>query len=162
MVNLKTEEIEMDVRYINPFLIAVQGLFDTMIDLPFSLGQPVIKKVSIPSHEVSSIIGLSGEASGCVVISLSKDIAFQLASALLDEDITEFNEDCTDAIGEIANMIAGNAKSEFPNDNITISVPSVILGQHKVVYPSGISIISIPCKASDGEIEIDVALKMNV
>jgi len=70
------------------------------------------------------------------------------------------NTDCTDAIGEIANMIAGNAKSEFPDDNITISVPSVIVGQHRVAYPSGITIISIPCQASDGEIVIDVALKM--
>ncbi len=153
----------MDVRYINPFLIAVQDVFDTMIDLPFKLGKPAIKNDNIASHEISGIIGLSGDVDGCVVISISKEVAYQLASTLLDEEITEINADCTDAIGEVANMIAGNAKSEFPNEeNVTISVPSVIIGQHRVAYPSGIRIISIPCKASDGEIVIDVALKMNV
>ena len=149
----------MDVRYINPFLVAIQNLFRTMIDIPFTLGKPTLKKTQVPPHEISGIIGLSGDVSGCVVISLSREIAFQMASALLDEPVTELDADCTDAIGEIANMIAGNAKTDFPAGNTSISVPSVVVGQHQVSYPSGIPIISIPCQANNGELVIDVALK---
>ena len=104
----------MDVKYINPFLIAIQNVFDTMIDVPFTLGKPTLKEDNIPTYEISGIIGLSGGVSGCVVISLSEKIALQLTSALLDEEITEVGDDCTDAIGEIANMVAGNAKNDFP------------------------------------------------
>jgi len=150
----------MDVRYINPFLVAIQNLFETMIDIPFTLGKPTLKRSQQPPYEISSIIGLSGDVSGCVVISLSREIALQMASALLGEPMEELDADCTDAIGEIANMIAGNAKTDFPEVGCNISVPSVVTGQHKVAYPSGIPIITIPCSTERGALVIDIALKV--
>jgi chemotaxis protein CheX len=56
-------------------------------------------------------------------------------------------------------MIAGNAKTNFPTNNNAISVPSVVVGKHKVSYPSGLPIITIPCKTEKGELIIEVALK---
>lgn len=150
----------MDVRYINPFLTAIRNIFNTMIDVPFTLGKPRLKKENVPDHEISGIIGLSGDVTGCVVISLSREIAFELVNALTGETFTEINADCTDAIGEIANMIAGNAKTDFPDGNNSISVPSVVVGCHRVSYPSGTAIISIPCQTEKGELVIDVALKV--
>ena len=149
----------MDVNYINPFITAVKKLFSTMIDVPFKLGKPSLKKGNVPEYEISSIIGLSGNVTGCVVINLSKEIALQLVSALIGDEVTELDDDCTDAIGEIANIIAGNAKTDFPTDKTTISVPSVVVGKHKVSYPSGLPIIAIPCITDKGELVIEVALK---
>lgn len=151
----------MDVQYINPFVTAVKNLFKTMIEVPFKLGKPSLKKGNVPSYEISSIIGLSGTVTGCVVINLSKEIALQLVSALIGDEVTEIDDDCTDAIGEIANMIAGNAKTDFPSEGTTISVPSVVVGKHKVSYPSGLPIIAIPCITDKGELVIEVALKKN-
>lgn len=151
----------MDVKYINPFLSAVKNVFDTMINIPFSLGKPNIRKDCVPLHEISAIIGLSGDVSGCVVLSLSEQVAFQLIEGLTGEATTELDADGTDAIGEIANMIAGNAKKDFPASNSSISVPSVVVGKHHVCYPSGIPIISIPCDTSCGRLAIDVAIKKN-
>jgi chemotaxis protein CheX len=149
----------IDPNYIKPFVVAVKKVFETMINVPFSLGKPTLKKGSEVPHEISSIIGLSGNVSGSVVISLSHEIAYQLASSLLGEEISELSEDCTDCIGEIANMIAGNAKTDFPTDNNSISVPSVVVGKHKVSYPSGLPVISIPCNTDKGEMMIEIALK---
>ncbi|NNF99865.1 MAG: chemotaxis protein CheX [Desulfobacteraceae bacterium] len=151
----------MDVKYINPFLMAIKNIFETMIDVPFQLGKPGIKKDRVPPHEISGIIGLSGGVSGCVVINLSREIALQLVSALIGEEVTELNDDCTDAIGEISNMIAGNAKTDFPGETTNISVPSVVVGKHEVSYPSGLPIITIPCKTDQGELVVEVALKEN-
>lgn len=149
----------MDPNYIKPFVLAVKRIFETMIMVPFSLGKPVLKKGSEVPHEISSIIGLSGNVSGCVVISLSRAVAFQLVSALIGEEVNDLDEVCTDAIGEIANMIAGNAKTDFPSNENSISVPSVVVGKHKVTYPSGIPIITIPCNTDKGEMIIEIALK---
>lgn len=150
----------MNVNYINPFLIAIQNVFKTMIDIPIRLGKPTLKKDHAAAFDISGIIGLSGDVTGSVVISLSEEIALQLASAMLQDEITNIEEDGTDAIGEIANMIAGSAKAKFPTDKTTLSVPNVIIGKHKVRYPSGIPIISIPCETDTGNIAIDIALKM--
>ncbi len=151
----------MDPRYIQPFVVAVKNVFDTMINVPFNLGKPSLKNGNEVPHEISGIIGLSGNVSGCVVISLSSRVAFELVSALLGEPVEQLNDDCTDAIGEIANMIAGNAKTDFPAEGTHISVPSVVFGKHKVTYPSGIPIISIPCRTEKGDLIIEVALKEN-
>jgi chemotaxis protein CheX len=40
----------MDAKYINPFLVAIKDIFDTMIDLPVTIGKPFIKKDKIPSY----------------------------------------------------------------------------------------------------------------
>jgi len=151
----------MKVEYINPFIVAARTLFDTMIDMPLELGKPFVKKDNVPEYEVSSMIGLSGSVSGCVTINISEDLALNLASELLGEEMTEIGADCTDAIGEIANMIAGNAKTDFPREGVTISVPTVVIGKHKVAFPSGIPIVSIPCDTGRGKLMIDVALKEN-
>ncbi len=149
----------MDPAYIKPFVLAVKRVFETMITVPFSLGKPTLKKGNEVPHEISSIIGLSGNVSGSVVISLTHEVAFQLVSHLIGEEVDEIDEVCTDAIGEIANMIAGNAKTDFPTEDNSISVPSVVVGKHKVSYPSGIPIITIPCSTDKGGIVIDIALK---
>jgi chemotaxis protein CheX len=149
----------MDAKYINPFLVAIKNVFKTMIDVPFTLGNPEIKKNRTPSFEISSIIGLSGNVSGCVVINLSTPVALQLVSALLGDEVTEIDEDTIDAIGEIANMIAGNAKTDFPGENNAISVPTVVTGKHEVSYPSGLPIIAIPCETEAGRLVVEVALK---
>lgn len=149
----------MDVGYINPFLSAVQNVFTTMIHLPFTLGKPTLDRCNTSPYEISSIIELSGEVIGCVVVSFPEVIALRLASILLDEEIKEVNGDCTDAIGEIANMIVGDAKKDFPKSNTSVSVPSVVIGEHKIAYPSGVPIISIPCETDDGRFAINIALK---
>lgn len=95
-----------------------------------------------------------------MVVSFPEAVALQMASALLQNELTEVDRDCTDAIGEIANMVAGDAKRRFPKGNTSISVPSIILGQHKVAFPKGIPIISIPCETKAGSFSIEVALKI--
>lgn len=152
----------MDPDYIKPFVMAAKKVFETMIDVPFNLGKPSLKTGSqVPPHEISSIIGLSGNVSGSVVISLSSEVAFLLVSALTGEEVSELDEDCIDAIGEMANMIAGNAKTYFPSDNNAISTPSVVVGKHKVSYPSGLPVITIACITTKGEMFIEIALKTN-
>jgi chemotaxis protein CheX len=150
----------MDVNYINPFLRAIQNVFETMIDVPFTLGKPTLKRDDIPSYEVSGVIGITGEVVGCVVVSFPESVALQLASALLQDKLTKVDQDCTDAIGEIANIVAGDAKKGFPKGNTSISVPSVIIGQHRIAFPKGVPIISIPCGTKAGNFSIDVALKI--
>ncbi len=150
----------MDVKYINPFLSAVKNVFETMIEVPYTLGKPTIKKDMTSTFEISGIIGISGEVTGCVVVSFPEKIALELASALLGEKLEKVNSDCTDAIGEIANMVAGDAKKDFPQTNTTISVPSVVLGLHRIAFPKGVPIISIPCQTGKGAFAIDVAIKM--
>lgn len=149
----------MKAAYINPFVDAVIRLFQTMMTLTVTIGEPALNTKTRPHHDVCGVIDVSGDIHGRVVVSMPEPLATVLASELLGDTIDRLDADCIDAVGEIANMIAGNAKTDFPGGASAISVPQVVIGREKVPYPDATPIISIPCDTVKGSLQIDVALK---
>lgn len=149
----------MNAAYINPFVNAVRHLFQTMMSMSVKIGQPALNTDAQPHHDVCGVIDVSGEVNGRVVVSMPEPLATTLASELLEDTIEKLDDDCIDAVGEIANMIAGNAKTDFPGGANAISVPQVVIGRENVTYPAATQVISIPCETDEGPLHIDVALK---
>ncbi len=149
----------MDVRFINPFIQSVKRVFETMVHVKMTVGKPYLKQ-NAEAADVSGIIGFSGDAAGAVVISFANDVACKAASSFAGIEIDENHPDFADAIGELANMVAGNAKKEFTDFNIKISLPSVVIGEKFVVSNSKTTPrIVIPCKCELGEVYVEVAME---
>ena len=104
----------MKAAYINPFVNAVIDLFQTMMTLSVKVSEPALNTEAKPKFDVCGVIEVSGEVNGRVVVSMPEPLAKVLASELLDDTFDELDADCIDAVGEIANMISGNAKTDFP------------------------------------------------
>ena len=151
----------MNAKYITPIIVSVQNVFATMIQLPVVSGKQCFKKEKRPTTEVISMITMSGPVSGFICLGISKRLAFLLSSKLLECQVSEANGDCIDAIGEITNMIAGNAKSEFPDDGIIISVPKVVFGTAKEPYPTPAPVISIPFETQGEVLLVDMSILRN-
>ena len=149
----------MKAAYINPFINAVQRLFQTMMALPLHIGQPGLNREARPGHDICGVIEVSGDVTGRVVVSMPEPVAVRLASELLGDILERLDDDAIDAVGEIANMIAGNAKTDFPGGASAISVPRVVIGRDGVCYPPATPVIHIPCETDKGPLHIDVALK---
>jgi chemotaxis protein CheX len=151
----------MDVAFINPFICATRNVFDTMIQVPLVFGRPYLlprdTKVNT-MYPVSAAIGMSGSAVGLVVLSLSETVALALASGLAKMTFTELNADSYDALAEIINMIAGNAKKDLPGGQTKLTVPTLLPTQD-VVYPPARPIIVIPFDTGVGRFLISVALR---
>ena len=107
------------------------------------------------------MITMSGPVSGFICLAISKKLAFLLSSKLLECEVVEANADCIDAIGEITNMIAGNAKSEFPDEGIIISVPTVVFDTAKKPYPMVAPVISIPFETQGEVLLVDMSIIRN-
>jgi len=151
----------MDVRYINPFMKAIKNVFATMLNTEVSFGDPYIQTNQQPSNDVSGIIGLSGDAIGTVIISFPRSSALEIASAFAGVSFEEMDEDFADAIGEIANMVAGSAKKDFENINMSISIPSVIIGKgHKVKATKTMPRLVIPCTSPIGSFIVEIGMKI--
>lgn len=149
----------MDVKFINPFVQSIGNVFSTMVGLDVKIGKPSLKNADIVSAEVSGVIGLSGEVQGSVVLSFPGDVAPKVASKFAGIDMTVESEDFADAIGELVNMVAGNAKKDFDGYNVSISLPSVIIGPgHKVSQSKASPFLVIPCETELGEFNVEVAL----
>ena len=149
----------MDVRYINPFVASICNVFETMVGMPVTVGKPVLKhEVSAPT-DVSGVIGFSGDATGSVVLGFSFDTASKVATSFAGVDINPEHPDFADAIGEIANMVAGGAKSKFEGLKVNISLPNVITGSDHSVCPSKTTPrIVLPCDIKAGSFTVEIGM----
>ena len=149
----------MKAEYINPFIVAMLKVFDTMVGCGLERGAPTLKRNCQPPHEVSAVIGLSGKAKGTVVLSVDREVALQVTSILLGERPDEVSADVADAMGEMANMIAGHAKAQLEQYAMSISLPTVITGKgHCVEFPTRVQPICIPFTCPWGRMTLEVAL----
>lgn len=147
----------MDVAYINPFITATHHVFETMVHVPFMLGRPHLREDAAPSCVVAAKVDLSGPVTGSVVLCFPDAVARALVAGLTGAPCEEVDADCRDALGEITSMIAGNAKKDFPNAQVSISTPRVVL-PGEVAYPAKDPVIVIPCTTGKGRLAIEVAL----
>ncbi len=150
----------MDSTYIKPFIQSVQNVFETMLQLPLEIGEPALKKANAPNFDVSGIIGMSGDVEGSVVLSFPTTTAERVVSLFTGVDIEHTHDDFPDAIGELVNMVTGGAKAQFEGRSVTISCPSVVIGQDHVVFGrKDVVCISMPCTCDVGEFSLEVSVK---
>lgn len=150
----------MNVAYVNPFVSAVVHLFKTMMKENVTPGAPKLKSSPSMSYDVSGIIGLSGEAQGTIAISFPKIMALKVVSKMLGTDIKIIGPEVSDAIGEIVNIVAGNAKQELTQFKLSISLPNIVMGKdHVLAGQSGVPTIIVPFTCSLGEFAMEISLK---
>ena len=65
----------MDPRLVSPFVSAVRNVFQTLASTEVRVGKPYVKTGGPCSADVSGVIGLSGDATGCAVLSFPKAVA---------------------------------------------------------------------------------------
>ena len=151
----------VQVELINPFLSATRDVFRTMLSCELSRGELGRKQGHTPQYEVSGLIGLSGKCQGMVVLSLGRATAIQAAGIMLGETPTEINADVVDAVGELTNMVAGAAKAQLAQYDLSVSLPSVICGKHHSIgFPSGSTPIVLPFHSELGPVSVEVGLAL--
>ena len=151
------------IAFSRPFVSAAKNVFETMVFTNLEPGKPGIKKTMDSSGDVSAILGLNGdrkneegsllEYRAMLVLSWPYDTYFKVASAMLMEEFTEYNEENADVGGEIVNMIMGNAKRDLSEMGYTsnMAIPSMIEGpKHSINYPNGTTIVEIPVTSAHG------------
>lgn len=150
----------MDANMITPFVNAIQNVFSTMFQLPVEIGEPRLKTDRKATHDVSGIIGVSGEMVGSIVLSMPLEAANSVVTLFTGTEFDTDSADFADAVGELINMISGNAKAEFQRKAVSISCPSVVIGaDHTIAVQSGTPCVLIPCTTDCGEVVLEVALR---
>jgi len=152
----------MEAAIINPFLTTSIGLFQTMFRIEATPGAPYLLGREIAHRwEISGMLGVTGDFQGVVAIRLSR----LLAQKVLDKSgITAASDEEREdilfgMIGEMVNVIAGNA-SNLIQGTIDISPPVVVYGQnHNIAWPRTIPVIAIPFVTPLGPFEVAVCFK---
>ena len=146
-------------HFVKPLLEATQNTFAMMLQQNVRFSAPTASSDPSAHIVVSAVIGLSGDITGAVAVRFATPVALAVAKKFSGIDVALGSEDLTDAIGEIANMIAGSAKSEFTGFDVSISCPTVISGEgHTIQSTSDSTCVSIPCKTDLGEFTVEIAI----
>lgn len=108
---------------------ATEEVFDTMLALPLSALPEATGAPDAPANVVATV-AFAGHRRGLVVIYSSMTAARTITGAMLGIDAQDVTTEVPDAMGEIANMVAGTFRLrltavEPPSD---ISVPTVTIG----------------------------------
>lgn len=152
----------MDVKLINPFIDATLNVLGTMASTKVQHGKPYLKKDQVARGDVSGVIGLTGETRGTISVSFTEASILPIVSNMLGEEVKELNEEIEDAVGEITNMISGQARKKLEELGRTLkaAIPTVITGRdHAVKHVTTYPIIAIPFSTDSGEFTIEVCFE---
>ena len=112
-------------------------------------GKPYLKKDKLSMGDISGIIGLTGAKQGSVVVSFTKECALKVVSSMMMQQYTELDDEVRDAVGEITNMISGDARRQLADLGLKFEagIPTVISGKnHEIFHSSDGPCIVIPFK----------------
>jgi len=150
----------VQAKYINPFLKASMNLFKEYLGLQAESGKPYLLRDPQDLEAISAIIGLAGDTRGAVVLSFSRETAIAIVSKMAGHEIKVLGNEVLDGVGELVNIIAGNAKQDLLDFRIEISLPGVVTGKaYKIHWPEGIPVVAIPFKTELGPFTVSVSLK---
>jgi chemotaxis protein CheX len=142
-------------QYIQPFVDVCINVFKEILGTVIKAGRPFFsEKSAVIEWDISAVIGLTGEARGAVVISMKKELAIRITDLLTGSKHTALDDDVVDAIGEIVNIIAGNAKKGLEEAfRLVISLPTIVEGkEHSIKWPnSQARIMCIPFDIFEGD-----------
>lgn len=114
------------------FLSSINAFFTQIDDTRVSIDTPYLNNnKSAIGYDYSGIIKISGPLTGCVYVSSSSNMLREIIRVMGEPDssITMMK----DLLGEMANTISGNARTEFGADFI-ISPPNIIDGIPSTSY----------------------------
>ena len=149
----------MDVRFINPFILGIRNVFTTMLTTDIIISKPRLKEKDESNSEVTAIIGFSGDAVGSVALCFSMLTASKTASKFAGEEVGRDHPCFADALGELANMVAGQAKAKFEGVSASISLPRVIVGKNlQLLESESTPVLVLQCDSTLGRFTTEVTM----
>jgi Predicted inhibitor of MCP methylation, homolog of CheC len=112
----------------------------------------------VAQGDVTGLVGLTGEKNGSVSISFSRPCAVAIVKGMLGDDISDIMNDVRDAVGEITNMVSGQARAGLAEKGMVFqgSTPSVIMGDgHTISHMAKTPIMAIPFQTEHGDFTIE-------
>lgn len=111
-------------------VVATEEVFETMVFKPVTRCPPLEGDAVRPQSNVVATVAFAGHRRGLVSFHSSLDAAREIAGAMLGMPPETLNGEMPDAIGEIANMIAGAFRTKLAaiEPASAIAVPTVTIG----------------------------------
>lgn len=153
----------MNVNFINPFLQSLLNVISTMASMDLAPGKPQIKNDNLAKGDVSGLIGMVGpQTKGSLSITFEQTLVLQIMQNMLGENPGKINEEVTDLVGEITNMVTGGAKNLLGQKGyeFEMATPMVVSGKgHTISHKANGTKIIMPFTSPHGTAFIEICFE---
>lgn len=151
----------MKAEYVNAFYKATVDVFRMMIDIEVKQGQISVTEGLISSRDANVILGVTGDLRGSILFSFPRDMTLEMVYIMSSMRMEEIDNFVSSALGEVANIIGGNALSNLAAANYTCDIvpPQILIGNYKSVSMANEKALRIPLSTAIGEFDITIYLK---
>lgn len=113
---------EMKEEFANAFMAPAQLVWESQLSQPLKLLEAkVISEYEAPEN-VTAVIGVTGQLQGNVLYEFENTTGLAVASTMMGEELDEHDEISMSALGELANMISGNAATKLSEQGILCDI----------------------------------------
>ncbi|SYZ74389.1 putative chemotaxis protein CheX [Candidatus Zixiibacteriota bacterium] len=150
----------MKAENINPFIESVSEVFQNMLDSKVETGTPTVDIDDKGAPDIIGVIGLSGTAQGIVALRLPVKTALSVIGKMVGTEFRGVDSSIIDGVGELVNIVAGNAKAKFRGHSISLSLPTVVRGSiYKLNNLSNTVWLTVPFDSAYGAFSVSVCFK---
>jgi len=99
--------------YVNAFLAPAKLVWEKELNhtLDFIGAEAVSHRFT--TEDITAVVGVSGQLEGNVLYGFSQGTGLAIVGCMMGDPVLEFDEIALSALGEIANMITGNAATQL-------------------------------------------------
>jgi chemotaxis protein CheX len=155
--------VKVNAKYVNPFIESAMKVVNQIAGIEVRRGHLSYKAKVEPSHGVSIIIGIYGFLVGQVVYSMDNSLADRLLDRLLEgRSPQERKIMFVDTLGELANMITGNATAllnQRKDYALKITTPAIATGDNLSINLVPKPALVLGLYTQYGPIEVSIALE---
>ena len=153
----------MRAEFVNPFLVSLLHVISTKAQLDFKAGAPRKKNDELARGDVSGLIGMVGpQTRGSFSITFDKGLALEIMRRMLGEAPETINEEVTDMVGEITNMVTGGAKRMLAEKgyDFNMASPVVVSGpSHTISHKTDSTKLLMPFESEYGRATIEICFE---
>lgn len=150
----------METENINPFIESVAEVFGNMLETDIKRDSTGIANDFQQDPDVIGIIGLSGTAQGIAALTFPVKTALAVVGRMVGMSYTTVDASVIDGVGELINIIAGNAKAKYAGHKIKISLPTVVRGRMCSISKTESTVdMTVPFDSALGHFSLTVAFR---
>lgn len=148
---------------INPFLASACKVLDSIIETKFDKRDANVCVSSMTTQDVNVIVGIFGNVHGHIIYGMSSATAKHIAAKMMDKPVKTLNPMAQSAIGELGNMITGNAimgiEKRYPD--VELKPPVLFLGKKIIISSAERKRLNVYLDSDIGTIEVGISFYEN-
>ena len=153
----------MKQEYVNPFLTPAQMVWQKEFGCVLKIQNAEAVSHQYTTDDVTAIIGISGKLEGNVLYGFTEDLVRQIVQRLVGEEVDPRDQMALSALGEIANVITGNAATQLAASGYGCDIsPPVILEPVGATLTAGVpKQIQVTFESEMGLLRVRIGLAEN-